>query len=112
MKLYLTIIFLLVFSSFAYSQSIQLISPDWGEELEPGLSYNIRWTSEDLQNIRIEYSADNGNSWNTISSSFPAFAGSYNWYVPQIGSGQVLIRISDINNYSISDTGSFILASF
>ena len=112
MKLYLTIIFLLVFSSFAYSQSIQLISPDWGEELEPGLSYNIRWTSEDLQNIRIEYSADNGNSWNTISSSFPAFAGSYNWYVPQIGSGQVLIRISDINDNSISDTGIFILAYF
>ena len=106
------IFFLFTFSTFSYSQNVTIISPYRGENWKTNSEHVITWKSEGISNIKIEYSTDNGNSWNLVSNSFPAFAGNYSWFVPQISSGQALLRISDINNYSILDTGSFILASF
>lgn len=84
------------------SKSITLIHPNGGEILEGNSQYEINWSSNDVINIKIEYSLNNGASWNTVIETYPS-TGVYNWTVPNIATIQALIRISDVAMPSISD---------
>ena len=42
----------------------------------------------------IEYSTNNGSSWNTAAASTPN-TGSYNWVIPAVDSDNCLVRVSD-----------------
>jgi len=85
------------------SAQITLNLPNGGELIKSDTVYTITWTSSDpnIQNVRIDYSSNNGSSWRTIVSSTRANNGSYNWntssatYNP---SEQGLIRIRDVDN--------------
>jgi hypothetical protein len=69
--------------------------PDGGEILLPGLIATVAWTGgRPGQEVKIEYSADNGSSYQTIVERTPN-TGSYDWTVPQDISPACLIRISD-----------------
>ena len=62
--------------------------------------------------MKIEFSPNNGSSWNTIISSVPAEPGSYLWTVPNTPSTSCLIRISNVDNparYDICDATFTIL---
>jgi hypothetical protein len=75
---------------------IYLTSPDGGEYLEAGLPYNITWnTTGAIQDVRIEYTADNSN-WNTIAAFSPN-TGTYMWIVPADYSMICKVKISDVN---------------
>ena len=103
------IIVLISFPVFSQNNSIpylKLASPNGGEKWEANADYEIKWESEAVSNIKIEYSIDNGLSWNLISFSFPAFSGKYNWLVPNINSSQVAVRIYDVTDNSISDSSN------
>ncbi len=80
--------------------SLELISPNGEEILQSGSDYVIRWTSYgDIDNIRLEYSTDNGESWNEIIASTPN-DGTYLWSsIPVESSSNCLTRISDIDGY-------------
>jgi hypothetical protein len=90
-------------SSFTISNLVIVISPNGGEHWTGEDQQNITWTSHNLTNVSIEYSADNGSNWISIVASTPASAGSYSWTLPDTTSSQCLIRISDANNASIND---------
>ena len=77
----------------------------------------LEWSSFEVSSfVNIEYSYDNGNTWNLVSNtsssngipgsySFSTY-GSYDWTVPNTPSDSCYIRISDaINNtiYGLSD---------
>ena len=76
----------------------------------------MEWSSFEVSSfVNIEYSYDNGNTWNLVSNtsssngipgsySFSTY-GSYDWTVPNTPSDSCYIRISDINNtiYGLSD---------
>ena len=63
--------------------------------------YTVAWTSgNSITQIKIEYSVDDGLSWNEIVTSTDASSGEYNWNVPNIYSSLCKIKISDINNSS------------
>ncbi len=66
--------FFFLLSTFSYSQNVTIISPYRGENWKTNSEHVITWKSEGISNIKIEYSTDNGNSWNLVSNSFPAFA--------------------------------------
>ncbi|HRG58886.1 MAG TPA: YCF48-related protein [Bacteroidia bacterium] len=83
--------------------SINLISPNGGETFSVGLEAIITWNSISVNSVSLEYSINNGLSWNTIQSNLPASSGSYAWTVPNLISNTVLIRVSDFSNNSISD---------
>ncbi|MDD3460826.1 MAG: hypothetical protein PHW28_05975, partial [Mesotoga sp.] len=77
--------------------TVAVTSPNGGEEFQAGTTQPITWTAAtSVQNVRIDYSTNNGTSWNSIVSSTLASAGTYNWSIPtNISSANCLIRISD-----------------
>ncbi len=81
---------------------ISVTSPVGSEKYLVGSMKNITWTSTLVGNVKLEYSADNGGNWQTISASRPAVPGSYTWMVPNIQSSDCKVRITDVNNPSIT----------
>ena len=94
------------FFSIEQAPDIKVLSPNGGETIQSGTNYEIRWTSENVANVRIEYTINGGADWISIINSTPSF-GSYVWTnVPSVNSLQCRIRVSDVQNgtpFDISD---------
>ena len=88
---------------------VKMNSPNGGENWIAGSTHDIKWYSELISNVKIEYTTNNGIIWNAIVASVPAADTVYLWTVPNTASKQCKIRISDSSNVSISDVsdGSF-----
>jgi hypothetical protein len=72
----------------------RVTSPNGGESWEVGSVQSIEWTnSGDINSVMIEYSYDNGNTWNIIASSV-SNSGNYDWQVPDTVSEECLVRIT------------------
>jgi photosystem II stability/assembly factor-like uncharacterized protein len=84
------------------SKVINVINPNGGEILDGGSIYEINWSSNDVEDVKIEYSVNNGASWNLIVNTTPS-TGIYLWNVPEILTTQGRIKISDITTPSIYD---------
>jgi photosystem II stability/assembly factor-like uncharacterized protein len=84
------------------SKVITVLTPNGGEILEGGSNYEITWSSTDVENVKIEYSINNGASWNLVIDSTQS-TGIYQWSVPNILTTQARIKISDISLPSIYD---------
>jgi len=72
---------------------LTLLTPNGGENLESNTSYEITWTSVDLNEIIIEYSVNNGSTWVYIDK-VQADSGAYTWTVPGTPSESCLVRVS------------------
>ncbi|MHC4533025.1 MAG: metallophosphoesterase family protein [Planctomycetota bacterium] len=89
-----------------------VLSPNGGENLSAARKYTISWkiiegTTTDY--VIIEYSIDNGQTWQEIS--FSPNTGWYEWdSLPHINSNECLIRISDLNDKLITDTSDNVFA--
>ncbi len=77
---------------------IILLSPKGGEYIIPGETFKITWTSALIENIKIEFSDDNGSNWKEITTNYPANTGNINWEIPLIESTSYKIRISAVAN--------------
>ena len=84
------------------SKVITVISPNGGEILDGGSEYEIQWSSEDVEFVKLEYSINNGASWDSITDSTES-TGVYLWTVPNILTTQARTKISDISLPSIYD---------
>ena len=87
------------------SKVITVLTPNGGEELEGGSNYEITWSSTDVEYVNIEYSINNGASWNLIVDSVQS-TGIYIWEVPNILTVQGRVKISDhtlLSIYDVSD---------
>lgn len=104
MKKSLLIICLLAITSFVFSQSITITSPNGGQ-VYPGCTVTtITWNSSGTTDYySIDYSTDNGTSWTSITSYYNTTTRTYNWTVPNTSSATCLIKITDSNNSVISD---------
>jgi len=75
--------------------TISVISPNGGEFLVTGTAYPITWTSTGaVGNVSIQYTTDDGATWNSINSS-TANDGSYTWTVPMQVAATCRVRVSD-----------------
>lgn len=93
-----------------YFSIITLTSPNGGENWERGSSQNINWSSTGtLNNVKIEYSTNNGSTWRTIIDSTPN-DGNYQWIVPNTPSTECLVRISDAVDSSIYDVSDAVFS--
>lgn len=72
---------------------VRVVTPNGGEELTSGSQYNITWNSSNIQNVLIEFSDDNGESWQEVDTA-DATGGGYTWTVPDAPSATCLIRVS------------------
>jgi Leucine-rich repeat (LRR) protein len=91
--------------TIAEQRTVTVTAPDGSESWEGGTVQNITWNSTgSIASVMIEYSTDNGGSWNTVIAS-TANSGTYGWTVPNTPSPNCLVRISDIAGPA-SDTGN------
>jgi hypothetical protein len=90
--------------------AITVTAPNGGEGLIIGSTYEITWQSTGtIVYVDIDYSADNGKSWQNIAVSV-SNNGSYEWTVPDTPSNECLIRVrgsdADEGPWDVSD-GTF-----
>ena len=86
--------------------TVTVISPNGSENWTVGSAHAITWSSTGtIANVKIEYTANNGGSWSTISSS-TSNNGNFAWTIPNTASSSCLVRVSDASNSSTSDVSN------
>ncbi len=92
----------LLFAQF----SISITTPNGGELLRQGSSFNIQWTNTGTIN-KVKLKFFNGTVWEVIpgADSIPN-VGSYSWNIPDNPTTLAKIRISDATNDSIYDSSN------
>lgn len=80
------------------STELELISPNGGETWQSGTTQQIQWCCDNIDNLKIEYSLNNGFTWTTIIDEVNASSGSYDWLIPEQNSEEARIKISDTSN--------------
>ncbi|HEX3072732.1 MAG TPA: Ser-Thr-rich GPI-anchored membrane family protein, partial [Ignavibacteriales bacterium] len=86
---------------------LALTAPTGVDNWQAGSTQNITWTSNGIANVKLEYSVDNGLSWNDIVANALAADGTYAWTIPSdIYTTEARIRITNIANpliFNVSD---------
>ncbi|GJQ63180.1 MAG: hypothetical protein SCALA702_22330 [Melioribacteraceae bacterium] len=82
---------------------INITSPNGGEEWLQGSTQNITWSSAAVTNVKIEYSTNNGTDWNEVVASVAASSGTYEWTVPETPTTEGLVRLTAVENGSVTD---------
>lgn len=88
----------------AYPTSIQITSPNGGEQFSTSSQQLITWTSAGLYYLKLEFSSNNGSSWSTLVDSIPSAQTSYLWTVPSQFSDSCRLRLSDRIFTTTADT--------
>lgn len=91
-----------------------LIAPSVGDEWLVGSQHNILWHADNLVGqLNLDYSTNNGTSWQSIAMNIPVSNQSYSWTVPMIPAPNRnmkvrLTNVSDTTNRIVSNTFSVI----
>ena len=85
--------------------SVTVTSPNGGESWAGGSARSLTWTSSGVSNVKLEYTLD-GATWNLITGSTAAAAGSYAWTVPNTASTAARVRASDVASAATSDVSN------
>lgn len=102
------ILSLFILTSVAvYAQPI-ITAPNGGETIAGGSTYTITWNQCGLcmnASDKIEYSTDNGSTWNLVVASVSDAAKSYNWSVPTLSTTatQCLIKMTNGSTSDVSN---------
>lgn len=106
--------------------ALTVSAPNGGEMLNIGDQTNITWNASLIQNVKIEYSTNNGTSWMTIAATVPAKKataadpkfgsrslteggqplGVYTWTVPNTPTTTGLVKLTALDNGGISDVSN------
>ncbi len=93
------------------NDDVELTYPVGGEGFVPFEYEAIRWDAIDNNmTFTLEYSLNNGATWNTIGTNISSSQTFYPWYVPNSVTSQAKIRISRGNSVSES-TNNFSIIS-
>ena len=82
--------------------TLNLVTPNGGENLVAGQKQNIVWSSSNLDKVRILLTL-NGIDWIEIDSNIDASAGVYNWDIPNVNSLNCKIKVADMKDETIYD---------
>lgn len=79
--------------------------PNGGETFRTLTTAKIFWGTSLTGNVNIEYTSNNGSTWNVIQNNVPATSREYSWTVPYIAyTNQAKVRILNSSNLSEGDT--------
>ena len=93
-----------IFRESELPQSITLLTPHAGQELNVDSTFVITWTTAGaIDSVGIDFSSDNGGAWTALVASTPN-DGQYSWTIPDAESDSSLIRIYDVADGSPADT--------
>jgi uncharacterized protein (TIGR02145 family) len=80
------------------SNTLAVLAPNGGESYYPNNTVNISWSFRNIDTVKIEYSVNNGSTWNVIAASVVADLQTYPWTIPNSPSTQCLIKVSDLGS--------------
>jgi hypothetical protein len=88
--------------------SVKVEYPYGNETWVPGDVENIRWSAygTGANSFTIQYSLDQGTTWNLISNNVPSTSRLYAWTVPPTTTNTALIQVSS-NNTTLSGTSTY-----
>lgn len=90
----------------AQNSYIYVYSPYAGQITYQNTAVDVTWYSYGADTINLEYTLDNGSTWNTIISNFQGF--DYQWTTPDTVTDQCILRISSVADTTVFDeTGPF-----
>jgi len=84
-------------------ESITLLYPNGGESLYTGASCLIEWRSKSTDNVKLEYSINDGVDWILITNSISAYLGQYSWTVPDTESASCKIKVTNTDDPTVYD---------
>ena len=86
-------------------QTVTVTSPVLNDQWVIGRKYYITWLYTGvISNVKIEYSYDNGSSWNPIIEN-TSNSSKYEWTIPNTPSDSCLVKVSNHDNLNVFDTG-------
>ena len=88
--------------SIVIDANLNLVTPNGGEVWESLTEYSITWTSENIDNITIEYTSDSGNNWQIVDT-VTATMGEYIWVTHYQPSENYKVRISAFDYPFVED---------
>jgi hypothetical protein len=74
---------------------ITVMAPNGGEGYELNEPVTVTWTSSDVAHVRVEYSADNGVTWQAVASGIDASAGTATFTPPAVPTKTARVRVVD-----------------
>ncbi len=83
---------------------IVLVSPRGQEAYDAGGTAVIRWRSAGVTSVSLDYSRDDGATWESIANNLPAESESYGWAIPSFCSKRTRVRAISSDNASVGDT--------
>lgn len=86
------------------SPHLELVTPDGNEKWRVGSRQKIEWHYENINDIQILYSLNNGNTWKNVIDKISANERSYSWTIPNEPSENCRIKIADYENATICDS--------
>ncbi|MBL7912718.1 MAG: T9SS type A sorting domain-containing protein [Bacteroidia bacterium] len=91
--------------STSASSNIIISTPTANDAYPINTDVTIKWFKHlNTDTMKIEYSINNGTTWQLINDSVAADVGYYNWTVPSsLPNNNCLIKVTDINNVTQSD---------
>jgi len=95
-----------MFATFTFTppmQSITVLIPNGGEYWVPGGTYQIKWSSDNIDLLKMFLTTDNGFTWELFAENVNANDSSYEYTLPLITSDQCKVRIVDESNDLIFD---------
>lgn len=79
--------------------------PNGGESFRTGNSTQIYWGTSLTGNVNLEFSTNNGTSWQTIQNNVSGTTRIYDWTIPEVSSTtQAKLRIISATNPNVGDT--------
>lgn len=87
---------------FSPDAALALTAPNGGESLAFGTTYTIRWGSQGVDQVGIEYSTNNGATYSPIAT-VAAASGQYVWTVPNMSTTMGRVRIYAVGDASLED---------
>ncbi|MHB9030352.1 MAG: GPI anchored serine-threonine rich family protein, partial [Candidatus Latescibacterota bacterium] len=100
------------FSNYFSVPQVQLYTPNGGESLVLGSDYRITWNNNSgVSKVKLDFSTDNGASWNPIASNLWADSKFYDWKAPFARSTQCLVRITDMDTPDCKDQSDAVFSA-
>ncbi|MFT4664867.1 MAG: PKD repeat protein [Gammaproteobacteria bacterium] len=88
--------------SYAFDE-LKLTFPNGGESFAPTDQIQIHWEAlGSSSEFKLEYSSNNGNSWNPLTI-LPGHLRQFLWTVPDLQSGEVVVRVNRENQVASSE---------
>ena len=86
--------------------TLELKIPDGDEIWVAGDSESIQWSHKFIDFLKLEFTTDNGSTWNLTADNVPASQHFYLWPLPMVTTTTARVRVSQVGNEQITDSSS------